>query len=70
VAISATLAGVRGVLCPLISAFLIQTLGVRSVYLTAASVMVLAIVLLSVAIRATARERSTARDRSLAPALS
>ncbi len=49
VAISATLAGVRGVLCPLASAFLIQTAGVRSVYLTAAVVMASAVVLLSLA---------------------
>lgn len=68
VAISATLAGVRGVVCPLISAALIQTAGVRSVYLTAAVVMVVAIVLLSLAIRAAAT--TPASDRSLAPARS
>ena len=54
VATSATRVGVRGILCPLVSAVLIQTLGVRSVYLTAAVVMALAIILLSLPIRAAA----------------
>jgi predicted MFS family arabinose efflux permease len=69
VAISSTLAGVRGVICPLISAVLIQTLGVRSVYLTAALVMAVAIVMLSAAIRTAAAHRKDAQDRSLVPAL-
>jgi predicted MFS family arabinose efflux permease len=69
VAISATFAGVRGVACPLLSAFMIQTLGVRSVYLTAAVVMAFAIILLSITIRAAANARATSASR-LAPALS
>ena len=66
VAISATLAGVRGVLCPLLGAVIIQVAGVRAVYLTAVVVMVVAIVMLSAAIRAAATAAEP-RDRSLAP---
>jgi predicted MFS family arabinose efflux permease len=51
VAISATLAGVRGVLCPLVSAVLIETVGVRAVYAVAAAVMLSAVWILSAAIR-------------------
>jgi MFS family permease len=68
VAISATLAGVRGVLCPLASAALIQVAGVRSVYITAVMVMIAGILLLSAAIRMAATD-SAPRDPSLAPAL-
>jgi hypothetical protein len=66
VAISATLAGVRGVLCPLLSAVIIQMAGVRAVYVTAAVVMVIAIAMVSAAIRAAATAAEP-RDRSLAP---
>lgn len=38
-AVAATLAGVRGVLCPLAGAALIETLGVHAVYLVAAALM-------------------------------
>jgi MFS family permease len=69
VAISATLAGVRGVACPLVSAFLIQSFGVRSVYLTAAVVMVAGLIVLSSTIRSAATDRSTSHSKSLAPAL-
>lgn len=55
VAISATLAGVRGVLCPLVSAALIQTVGLRPVYLLAAVMMAAAIVIVSQTIRAESR---------------
>jgi MFS family permease len=68
VAISATLAGVRGVLCPLASAAIIQVAGVRCVYLTAALIMVVAVVLLSATIRAAAAS-SQQRDPSLAVGL-
>lgn len=69
VAISTTLAGVRPVACPPVSAALIQTLGMRSVYLLAAVVMAVAIVLLSAAIRAAASSDASADDRSPVPAL-
>lgn len=69
VAISATLAGVRGIVCPLLSAVLINTSGVRSVYLAATVVMLLGAVLLSSKIRA-ASARTAADAHSLAPALS
>ena len=69
VAISATLAGVRGILCPLASAAIIQVAGVHAVYLTAAIVMVVALILLSAAIRAAAATPTQHRDPSLAPAL-
>ncbi len=68
VAISATLAGVRGVLCPLASAVIIQVAGVRSVYLMAAVIMAVAVILLSAAIRAAERSPQP-RDPTLAPAL-
>jgi hypothetical protein len=48
---------------------LIQSLGVRSVYVAAAAVMVTGIVVLSAAIHASAREQAAAHDRSLAPAI-
>jgi hypothetical protein len=38
-AIGATLAGVRGVVGPLVSALVIETLGLRAVYLLAATLM-------------------------------
>jgi predicted MFS family arabinose efflux permease len=71
VAISATLAGVRGILCPLVSAALINTAGVRSVYLLAVVVMLGGVALLSAVIRAASRgDARVAADRGLAPALS
>jgi predicted MFS family arabinose efflux permease len=69
VAISATLAGVRGIACPLISAVLINTSGVRSVYLASAIVMIVGAFLLSTVIRSASR-RSLTESPSLAPALS
>ena len=68
VAISATLAGVRGIACPLISAVLIQTSGVRSVYLLAAIVMIAGALTLSTVIRSATRRSVT--GPALAPALS
>jgi predicted MFS family arabinose efflux permease len=59
VAISSTLAGVRGVLCPLVSAVVIETVGVRAVYLIAASVMAAGIWRISAAIQASAATQST-----------
>ena len=59
VAISATLAGVRGVLCPLISALLIETLGVRAVYAVAATVMLCGVGILSAIIRSIQSETSS-----------
>ena len=72
VAISATLAGVRGIVCPLVSAVLIHTFGVRSVYLVAAVVMLSAVGLLSHAIRTASRReaRAAAAERPLAVVLS
>ena len=70
VAISATLAGVRGIVCPLVSAVLINTTGVRSVYLVAAVVMAVAVILLSNAIELASRRESASDAGSLAPVLS
>jgi predicted MFS family arabinose efflux permease len=70
VAISATMAGVRGVACPLLSAVLINASGVRSVYLTAALAMIAGAFLLSTVIRSESRRTSLASSPSLAPALS
>ena len=60
VAISATLAGVRGVLCPLLSALLIETVGIRSVYAVAFTAMVAGVVMLSAVIRSTSTHAESA----------
>ena len=55
VAISSTLAGVRGIVCPLLSAALISTAGVRPVYLLAAILMGAAVLIVTQTIRAEAQ---------------
>jgi MFS family permease len=55
VAIASTLAGVRGIVCPLVTAALIPTLGLRSVYVLAAIVMASAVLIVSQTIRAEAQ---------------
>lgn len=62
VGISATLAGIRGVIAPLVSGLVIEYLGVHFVYLIAAVCMAWAVILVSATLR-------TMPDRTLAPAL-
>jgi len=71
VAINATLAGVRGIFCPLLSAGIIQAFGVRWVYALAALVMAAALIILTHALRRSAKsEARPATGSPLSPALS
>jgi MFS family permease len=62
VGISATLAGIRGVIAPLLSAVIIEHLGVRAVYVIAALCMTSALALLSTTVRAPRRSARTLDD--------